>query len=233
LQTGVAASVIEPIVAIEGLEKSFLLGEVVTPVLRGVSLRVPRGAFVAITGPSGCGKTTLLSLIGGLDRPDRGRLVVEGTDVAALDERGRQRYRAERVGFIFQFYNLLPTLTALENVEIGLELRRLPARERQERARRYLARVGLADRADHYPAQLSGGEQQRVAVARAAAREPALLLADEPTGNLDRASGEQVVELLRGLQRELGTTCVMVTHDLEQARKADEVVGLLDGRVAR
>jgi putative ABC transport system ATP-binding protein len=198
-------------------------------ILDGVSLAVPAGEFVAVTGPSGSGKSTLLGLIAGLDRPTAGAIHVDGHDLATLDEDGLARLRRERIGYVFQSFHLIPTLTALENVAIPLELH--GARDAIARAQSLLGQVGLADRAGHYPAQLSGGEQQRVALARAFANRPALLLADEPTGNLDSATGGQIVELLVAWNRELGCTLVLVTHDPALARYADRVVELRDGRI--
>jgi putative ABC transport system ATP-binding protein len=215
----------------EGVTKSLRAGEVTSPVLRGVTLSIERGAFVAVVGPSGCGKTTFLSLLAALDRPDGGSLRVGSLDLATAPERERERYRRETIGLVLQFWNLLPTLTALENVEAGLELLPLDAASRRARAVDFLDRVGLAAAARKYPAQLSGGMQQRVAVARALAREPSLLLADEPTGSLDRENGAQVFELMASLQKSLGVTCLMVTHDPHLASRADRVITFEDGRV--
>jgi putative ABC transport system ATP-binding protein len=198
-------------------------------VLNDVSLDVPAGQFLAIAGPSGSGKSTLLGLIAGLDQPTAGRIEVAGVDVTALDEDGLARFRRDHVGYVFQSFHLLPTLTAQENVAVPLEL--AGDADAGARATALLAEVGLAERAHHYPVQLSGGEQQRVAVARAMARRPALLLADEPTGNLDSATGKQIIELLVGMNRRLGTTLVLVTHDAALAGHADRVVTLRDGRI--
>jgi putative ABC transport system ATP-binding protein len=202
-----------------------------TPVLREVSMAIPRGSFTAVVGPSGCGKTTLLTLIGGLDRGDVGTLAVDGLDLTTATLPELTAFRRSQVGFVFQFFNLLPSLTAVENVESSLEFLPLTSSARRRRAMDYLARVDLAELAARFPAQLSGGQQQRVAVARALAREPKLLLADEPTGNLDQETGERVFTSMREIQRELGVTCVMVTHDAELAARADDVVRLRDGRV--
>lgn len=203
-------------------------------VLRDVSFSVARGEFVAIVGPSGSGKTTLLGLLAGLDRPARGRVVLDGQDVGAMSEDARARFRAARVGFVFQTFQLIPTLTALENVLVPIELHdgRRPRDAAARRARDLLARVGLGDRVDHYPVQLSGGEQQRVALARAFANEPAMLFADEPTGNLDATTGRGVIDLLVDLNAEAGTTLVLVTHDPELASRARRVIRLADGTVA-
>jgi putative ABC transport system ATP-binding protein len=198
-------------------------------VLTDVSLEVPAGQFLAIAGPSGSGKSTLLGLIAGLDQPTAGQIEVAGVDVTALDEDGLARFRRDHVGYVFQSFHLLPTLTAQENVAVPLEL--AGDAGAAARAAALLAEVGLAERAHHYPVQLSGGEQQRVAVARAMARRPALLLADEPTGNLDSATGKQIIELLVGLNRRLGSTLVLVTHDAALAAHADRVVTLRDGRI--
>jgi putative ABC transport system ATP-binding protein len=190
---------------------------------------VPAGQFLAIAGPSGSGKSTLLGLIAGLDQPTAGRIEVAGIDVTALDEDALARFRRDRIGYVFQSFHLLPTLTARENVAVPLEL--AGEADADARAAALLAEVGLAERAHHYPVQLSGGEQQRVAVARAMARRPALLLADEPTGNLDSATGKQIIELLVGMNRRLGSTLVLVTHDTALAAHADRVVTLRDGRI--
>ena len=206
-------------------------------VLDGVDLEVAAGEVVAVLGPSGSGKTTLLGLLAGLDCASEGSVTLDGMALDSLDEDARAKLRAERVGFVFQNFQLLATLTALENVLVPLELlppERAPAPpEAESRARDLLERVGLGARLDHYPAQLSGGEQQRVGLARAFVARPRLLFADEPTGNLDRETGQAVVELLFALNRESGTTLVIVTHDLELARRADRVVHLEGGRVSR
>ena len=198
-------------------------------VLTDVSLDVPAGQFLAIAGPSGSGKSTLLGLIAGLDQPTAGQIEVAGVDVTALDEDGLARFRRDHVGYVFQSFHLLPTLTAQENVAVPLEL--AGDAGAAARAAALLAEVGLAERAHHYPVQLSGGEQQRVAVARAMARRPPLLLADEPTGNLDSATGKQIIELLVSVNRRLGSTLVLVTHDAALAAHADRVVTLRDGRI--
>ena len=198
-------------------------------VLTDVSLDVPAGQFLAIAGPSGSGKSTLLGLIAGLDQPTAGRIEVAGVEITGLDEDDLARFRRDRIGYVFQSFHLLPTLTAAENVAVPLEL--AGETDAAARAAALLAEVGLAERAHHYPVQLSGGEQQRVAVARAMARRPALLLADEPTGNLDSATGKQIIELLVGMNRRLGATLVLVTHDTALAAHADRVVTLRDGRI--
>ncbi len=211
-------------------------GERPLTVLERVDLELRDGEAVAILGPSGSGKTTLLGLLAGLDQPSEGEVHLEGQCLAALDEDARAALRAERVGFVFQTFQLLPTLTALENVLVPLELlpgrRSLRAAAADRRARELLDRVGLAARLDHYPAQLSGGEQQRVGIARAFANEPRVLFADEPTGNLDRETGLEIADLLFDLNRELGTTLVIVTHDLALAQRAGRVIRLEAGRIA-
>ena len=206
-------------------------------VLGGVDLDVAAGEVVAVLGPSGSGKTTLLGLLAGLDQPTEGAVTLDGVALGALSEDERAALRAERVGFVFQSFQLMPTLTALENVLVPLELlpaeRRPAPREAEHRARDWLERVGLGDRLDHHPPQLSGGEQQRVGIARAFANDPRVLFADEPTGNLDRETGGEVVELLLSLNRERGTTLVVVTHDSELAGRATRIVHLAGGRIAR
>jgi putative ABC transport system ATP-binding protein len=229
------------IILAEGLEKRYPSGGRTLAVLREVDLAVAAGELVAIIGPSGSGKTTLLGLLAGLDRPSAGVVRLDGQDLAALSEDGRARLRAEKIGFVFQTFHLLPTLTALENVLVPLELRgggraaagagRLTAAAMRERAVGLLERVGLGDRLAHYPTQLSGGEQQRVALARAFANEPRILFADEPTGNLDAETGRGVIDLLFELNREAGVTVVLVTHDPEVAARAGRVVRLAGGRI--
>ena len=216
-------------ISVRGLSMRLASGGRGVDVLTNVSLEVPAGQFLAIAGPSGSGKSTLLGLIAGLDQPTAGRIEVAGVDITALDEDALARFRRDHVGYVFQSFHLLPTLTAQENVAVPLEL--TGEAGAAVRAATLLAEVGLAERAHHYPVQLSGGEQQRVAVARAMARRPALLLADEPTGNLDSATGKQIIELLVGLNRRLGSTLVLVTHDTALAAHADRVVTLRDGRI--
>ena len=216
----------------EGLGKTYSSGGRPLPVLRDVDLHISAEAFVAILGPSGSGKTTLLGLLAGLDEPTTGRVRLDGVDLTALTEDERAEFRAQNVGFVFQTFHLLPTLTALENVLVPLELLGdRPPRELRERAAGLLDRVGLAGRLDHYPSQLSGGEQQRVALARAFANRPRILFADEPTGNLDQETGARVIELMEDLNREARTTLVLVTHDLALASRAHRIVTLADGRV--
>ncbi len=216
-------------IRLRGIRKRLRSGEGMVEILRGIDLDIARGESVAIVGPSGSGKSTLLGLIAGLDAPSEGTVTVGGTDLSTLDEDQLARLRGERIGFVFQSFHLIPTLTALENVMVPLEL--AGRSDADEVARNLLARVGLAGRGRHYPAQLSGGEQQRVAIARAVARAPEIVLADEPTGNLDAATGHTIVDLLFGLYRERGTTLVLVTHDPEVAGGSDRVVELRDGRI--
>ena len=213
-----------------GLTKEYLSAAQPLTVLRDVTFEVPAGAFVSIVGPSGSGKTTLLGLLAGLDTPSRGTVSLDGVDLGALNEDQRARLRGEKVGFVFQSFQLIPTLTALENVQVPLELAgRVGVREASQRARDLLERVGLGDRVHHFPQQLSGGEQQRVALARAFVNEPRILFADEPTGNLDGATGERIVELLQVLNRERGCTIVLVTHDASLAARTQRTIRLRDG----
>ncbi|MEX2177926.1 MAG: ABC transporter ATP-binding protein [Gemmatimonadaceae bacterium] len=209
------------------LTKEYQSGDHRLVVLRDVSFSIDQGDFVSIVGPSGSGKTTLLGLLAGLDTPTSGTVQLDGTDLTALDEDGRALLRGEKVGFVFQSFQLIPTLTAIENVQVPLELR--GEGNVAERSRDVLQRVGLGDRLDHFPTQLSGGEQQRVAIARAFANRPRILFADEPTGNLDSDTGTRIVELLESLNRESGSTVVLVTHDLSLARRSRRILRLSDG----
>ena len=211
------------------LTKEFLSGGRPLAVLRDVSFAVDQGEFVAIVGPSGSGKTTLLGLLAGLDTPSRGTVHLDGVDLGALGEDARARLRGEKVGFVFQSFQLIPTLTAQENVQVPLELRGDP--RAAPRARELLDRVGLKDRGHHFPAQLSGGEQQRVAVARAFVNAPRILFADEPTGNLDNVTGQRIFELLQSLNSDGGSTIVLVTHDAALASRASRIIRLLDGAI--
>jgi len=217
------------LVELRDIGKSYRRGSQIIPVLEGISLSIASGEFLALMGPSGSGKSTLLNLIAGLDRADCGSITVGGVDLSALSESGLAAWRAAHVGFVFQFYNLIPVLSALENVELPLILTALSRRERREHARTVLRLVGLEDRTDHLPRQLSGGQQQRVAIARALATDPTLIVADEPTGDLDRASAEDVLVLMERLCRELGKTIVMVTHDPRAARRAGRIKHLDKG----
>jgi putative ABC transport system ATP-binding protein len=220
-----------PLVQIEHLAKSYRRGKQVVPVLTDITLSVGAGDFTALMGPSGSGKSTLLNLIAGIDKPDSGILRVDGLDITALSESELAAWRAAHIGFIFQFYNLMPVLTALENVELPLLLTGLSRRERRMRAAMTLEMVGLADRFDHIPGELSGGQQQRVAIARAIVTDPTLIAADEPTGDLDRASAADVLDLMQRLNRELGKTIIMVTHDAHAAQQARTIIHLDKGEL--
>jgi len=219
----------QPLIRIRGLSKAYQRGGQTLPVLVNIDLDVQAGEFVALMGPSGSGKSTLLNLIAGIDLPTAGRIEIGGIDIATLSETQLADWRAAHVGFIFQFYNLMPVLTAFENVELPLLLTGLSRRQRHEHVAAALAMVQLSDRADHHPNELSGGQQQRVAIARALVTDPQLIVADEPTGDLDRATGEEVLNLMQTLQRELGKTIVMVTHDPKAAARAGRLVHLEKG----
>jgi putative ABC transport system ATP-binding protein len=221
----------QPVVAIRNLAKAYWRGGHRVPVLTDINLEIAAGDYVALMGPSGSGKSTLLNLIAGIDKPDSGSLCVGGVDIAALDEEELAAWRARNVGFIFQFYNLMPVLTAAENVELPLLLTDLGARERAEHVETALAMVGLHARAEHYPSELSGGQQQRVAIARAIISDPTILVADEPTGDLDRTSAEEVLDLIDRLNRELGKTVIMVTHDPHSAARARAIRHLDKGEL--
>jgi len=218
-----------PVVEIRNLSKSYRRGGQVVPVLRDITIEIETGQYVALMGPSGSGKSTLLNLIAGIDKPDGGVLKVGGVDITALGEAALADWRAQNVGFIFQFYNLMPVLTAFENVELPLLLTPLSAAERGEHVAAALAMVGLSDRVEHYPSELSGGQQQRVAIARAVVTDPTILVADEPTGDLDRASAEDVLTLMHRLNTELGKTIIMVTHDPFAAKRARTMTHLDKG----
>ena len=218
-----------PLIRIRGLSKGYRRGDQVIPVLLDLDMDVAAGEFVALMGPSGSGKSTLLNLIAGIDKPSSGTIEIGGVDIADLSEGELADWRAANVGFVFQFYNLLPVLSAQDNVELPLLLTGLSSRQRTERARLVLGLVGLADRADHYPNELSGGQQQRVAIARALVSDPLLIVADEPTGDLDRVTGEEILGLLERLVVEMGKTIVMVTHDPKAAAHARRLVHLEKG----
>ena len=220
-----------PIVQIRGLSKAYRRDSMQIPVLRDITLEVPEGEFLGLMGPSGSGKTTLLNLIAGIDRPDAGSVTVAGTDVTTLNESQLARWRATHIGFVFQFYNLIPVLTAFENVELPLLLTSLSKGDRRKHVETALALVGLADRMQHYPRQLSGGQEQRVAIARAIATDPTIVVADEPTGDLDRKSAEEVLTLLERLNKEFKKTIVMVTHDPHAAERAHLVRHLDKGEL--
>jgi putative ABC transport system ATP-binding protein len=220
-----------PVIRLQGVTKGFEEGGVVRPVLDSVDLEVEKGSFVALLGPSGSGKSTLLNLVSGIDAPDAGEVEVAGVGLTRLSERERTLFRRDRIGFVFQFFNLVPTLTVMENLLLPLELAGRTTPAHRERAQALLDRVGLGDRGGAWPDRLSGGEQQRVAVARALAHGPELVLADEPTGNLDLATGERMLDLLEELVRDAGTTLFMVTHAAEASARADRVLRLRGGKL--
>ncbi|MFE2110022.1 ABC transporter ATP-binding protein [Kitasatospora sp. NPDC059463] len=226
-----AGTVTAPMVAVTDVHRSFGTGERAVHALRGVSFAIGRGELTALKGRSGSGKTTLLNLVGGLDSPTGGTITLDGTDLGGLDEEGRLALRRDRLGFVFQSFGLLPVLTAAENVGVPMRLRKVPAAQREERARTLLALVGLADHANQRPGELSGGQQQRVAIARALANEPDLIIADEPTGQLDSETGRSIMELLRAVVRSEGVTVLVATHDPNLMELADRVVELRDGRI--
>src|SRR4029453_3398651 len=213
-----------PLVAIRGLGKYYVRGDQIIPVLVDINLDVTEGHFVALMGPSGSGKSTLLNLVAGIDKPSAGQILVAGVDIAQLTDSELAAWRAAHVGFIFQFSNLIPVLPEVENVELPLQLTSLGRRERRERVENALSLVGLSDRVDHYPNELSGGQQQRAASARALIADPTIIVADEPTGDLDRVTAEEILDLLQGLNRELGKTIVMVTHDPKAAGRARRMI---------
>jgi putative ABC transport system ATP-binding protein len=218
-------------IELRGVSKTVPSGAGSLTILHPLDLTLEDGRVVAITGPSGSGKSTLLGLLAGLDAPSTGQVILDGVEITALDEDSLARLRGTRIGFVFQFFHLLPSLTAFENVLVPMEIAGIP--KAAPRAKELLEEVGLSDRAHHYPSQLSGGEQQRVAIARALANNPPILLADEPTGNLDSATGQSVIQLLLDVNRTRRTTLVLVTHDQELAAVADVVVALRDGRIVR
>jgi putative ABC transport system ATP-binding protein len=220
------------IVEARDVKKSYRLGNISVPALRGVSFDVGEGEFLTIFGPSGSGKSTLLHLIGGLDRPDEGEISVDGSRLLQLGDDELARLRLTKIGFVFQFFNLLPRITALANVELPLTIANLPEKESLERAKEMLRLVGLETRMDHRPFELSGGEQQRVAIARALINNPKIVLADEPTGNLDTKIGGEIVQLMRRLNKEEGQTFVIITHDATVAENADRMIYLKDGLIA-
>ncbi|WP_175798767.1 ABC transporter ATP-binding protein [Burkholderia ambifaria] len=220
-----------PLVEISHVAKSYRRGNQVVPVLTDITLDIGEGDFVALMGPSGSGKSTLLNLVAGIDRPDSGELRVGGLDISRLEEAQLAEWRAANIGFIFQFYNLMPVLTAFENVELPLMLTDLSRRERRERVELVLDMVNLGDRTSHYPSELSGGQQQRVAIARALITDPVLIVADEPTGDLDRASASDVLTMLQRMNAELGKTIIMVTHDAHAAGAAQSLVHLEKGEL--
>ena len=220
-----------PIIQTHNLRRDFTMGEQIVHALDGVDLEVNEGDFLAVMGPSGSGKSTLLYLLGGLDRPTEGEIWVGGRDIALLDENDLAVYRGQEVGFVFQAFHLIPTMTALQNVEFPMIFNRIPPAERRKRAEVLLERVGLSERMGHKPTELSGGQQQRVAIARALANDPRIILADEPTGNLDTRTGQEVLDLLTHLNREEGRTIVIVSHDPSVTRFVTRDIHLLDGRI--
>jgi putative ABC transport system ATP-binding protein len=221
----------EPIVEAQTVVKSYDTGKVEVQALRGVSVSVQPGEMVAVMGPSGCGKTTLLNCLSGLDRIDSGEVLIEGTALSAMSDDERTDYRARHMGFVFQFYNLMPVLTAVENVELPLLVSRVPAGEARRRALACLEMVGLGERATHLPEELSGGQRQRVTIARALVNGPAIVWADEPTGDLDSEGAEETLALMRRLNREQGLTLVIVTHDISIGRSTDRIVRMVDGQI--
>ena len=222
-----------PLVEARDVHKIYDTGKVKVHALNGVDLAIGRGEMVAIMGPSGCGKTTLLNCLSGLDAVDAGDVLIEGTSLASMSDRERTDYRALRMGFVFQFYNLMPVLSAVENVELPLLIARRPQREARERALEALGLVGLAGRAYHVPDELSGGERQRVTIARALVNDPAVVWADEPTGDLDSESAGEIVDLMRNLNQERGLTFLIVTHDPSVGEQTDRIIRMLDGEVVR
>ncbi len=221
----------QTLVEIKHLVKGYTRGEQLVPVLHDITLDIARGDFVSLMGPSGSGKSTLLNLIAGIDKPDSGILRIDGQDITELSESDLADWRAANIGFIFQFYNLMPVLTAFENVELPLQLTNLSKSERRQRVTMTLALVGLADRMEHYPNELSGGQQQRVAIARAIVTDPTILVCDEPTGDLDKQSASDVLGMLKRLNEEMGKTIIMVTHDAHAAEAAKRIVHLEKGEL--
>ena len=219
----------EPVALLSAVHKSYQLDAVTVPVIQGIDLLIRPGRFTALLGPSGSGKTTLLNMIGCIDRPDQGTVTVAGCDVGTLDDDALSDFRAETIGFIFQNFNLIPVLTAYENVEYPLVLARMPAKRRARRVSRLLEAVGLSDRAGNLPGQLSGGQRQRVAIARALSRKPKLVIADEPTANLDSATGQAILALMRSMQENYQISFIFSSHDREVLRAADDVIYIKDG----
>jgi ABC-type lipoprotein export system ATPase subunit len=222
-----------PIVEAKSLIKTYDTGAVQVHALKGVDLAIHRGEMVSIMGPSGCGKTTLLNCLSGLDSIDHGDVLIDGVSLASMSDRKRTEYRAAHMGFVFQFYNLMPVLTAVENVELPLLVARVPSKQARERALDALELVGLRARAGHVPDELSGGERQRTTIARALVNDPAIVWADEPTGDLDSENAAEITDLMRHLNRERGLTFLIVTHDISVGRKADRIVRMLDGLIVR
>lgn len=223
----------ETVISIENVDKTYYRGSVEIPVLRKINLQVAQGEFIALMGPSGSGKTTLLNLIAGIDKPSSGQVIVAGKDISRLSEKALAGWRARHIGFIFQLYNLIPVLTAAENVELPLLLTHLSKKKRHEHVVTALSVVALDDRMGHYPRQLSGGQEQRVAIARAIVTDPTVLVADEPTGDLDAKSADEILQLLKRLNEEFGKTIVMVTHDPHAANQAHTIVHLEKGALVQ
>lgn len=221
----------EPVIALDNVTKNYELGEVVVNVLKNIDLRIEKNKFVAIMGPSGSGKSTLLQMIGCLDRPSSGNILLDGVDISKLSDSQLARLRGNKIGFVFQSFNLYPTLNAVENVELPMMIVEKGTKERRKRAISLLKIVDMEKRAEHLPSQLSGGEKQRVAIARALANDPSLILADEPTGNLDSKTGEDIMSFMNKLQEKEGKTIVMVTHEKDIARYAERIIHMKDGRI--
>lgn len=221
----------EPMVELQNVAKKYIMGETTVRALRGLDLKINNGEFVGIVGPSGSGKSTLMHIIGALDIPDQGRVLLDGKDISDYDENELAELRGNKVGFVFQTFNLIHTLSSLDNVALPLTFQGIGKSEREERAAELLEMVGLSDRLTHKPAELSGGEQQRVSIARALINDPDILLADEPTGNLDSETGKDIMELIKGLNRNRGTTIVVVTHNPRDAEYAVRIVNMIDGKI--
>lgn len=219
------------LIEVQNLERFYTMGQETVRALDGINLKIEEGEFVGILGPSGSGKSTLLYMLGGLDQPTKGHITVQGRDITTLDEDGLARYRRQMIGFVFQSFNLISTMTAVENVEFPMIFARVPPKQRYERASYLLETVGLGDRLSHKPTELSGGQQQRVAIARALVNDPSLVLADEPTGNLDSKSGGEVIEFLQRLNQDQGRTVVLVTHDTNVLNVVTRHIHLLDGEI--
>ena len=214
------------------LNKEFHLGDIIVPALRGINFQVKKGEFLVIMGPSGSGKSTLLNMIGGLDNPTSGKVYINGQDISQMSDAALTDLRAREIGFVFQFYNLVPVLTALENVELPLMVAGVSDKESRKRATELLGLVGLGDRLHHRPDELSGGQRQRVSIARAIANDPAIVLADEPTGDVDTKTGDEILDLMHDLNRNLGTTLIVITHDPAVAEHCDRLVRIVDGQIA-
>ncbi len=220
-------------ITLENIQKTYLLGKQSVPALRGIDLEIKNGEFVAVTGPSGCGKTTLLNLIGAIDKATRGKIIVGGTNLSTASDDTLADIRLKHIGFIFQFYNLLSYFTARENVEMPMTFLGFSKKKRRKRAVELLTSLGIGDRADHLPSELSGGEQQRVAIARALSNSPSIILADEPTGDLDSVTGEEILNILVKLNEERSVTIVLVTHDPPTAQYAKRILQMHDGKIAK